>query len=143
MKDKGTPKKELKTVTDATPYEPPSPKLKEKDPTWEDFLILYPTVTEHVAWRSPINGSYLVRQIDKVFREFAHMLDLKELLDELAFAFRDVQEPDSGFKQMPCYEVRGFYHKLYFNPKALAKYESPKLGRLNRNHGDGTNFKED
>ena len=102
---------------DASPFKTPIITNSNMSPSWTDMLILYSTMPRHESYRSPEEGSYLIIEMNKTFREFAHVLDIKELLDELSFSFKGITDPDLGRKQMPNYEVRGFYHKLYFKPQ--------------------------
>ena len=98
-------------------------------PTWEDILILYATIPSYVAYRNTMEGSILIHYLDKVFRELAQYLDIKELLDRVSDKIKRY-ESGSGGKQMCSYEVRGFCYKLYFKPRFL--HSTPSSGRISR-----------
>ena len=98
-------------------------------PTWEDILILYATIPSYVAYRNTMEGSILIHYLDKVFRELAQYLDIKELLDRVSDKIKRY-ESGSGGKQMCSYEVRGFCYKLYFKPKFL--HSTPSSARISR-----------
>ena len=112
----------------------------DMSPSWEDMLILYSTMPRHESYRSPEDGSYLINEMDKTFREFAHVLDIKELLDEMSFSFKGITDPDLGRKQMPNYEVRGFYHKLYFKPNFKSDQSAIQNGRRLSLRSPGTDL---
>jgi len=86
-----------------------------KEPSWEDILIAYATLPGYVANRDHHRGTWFIESICKVFMKHAKDMDLRDMLDEVAFELSGY-ESEMGTKQSFNYDVRHFYKKLYFNP---------------------------
>ena len=104
-------------------------------PSWQDILILFATIPNQVSYRDIGEGTILIYYLDKVFREVAHCLDLKELLDVVSSQIAMYQSSGGG-KQMCVYDVRGFSKKLYFKPRFVPSTPIPGSCReIRRNVG--------
>ena len=85
-------------------------------PTWEDMLILSASIRNYKSFRNTKRGSWLIECLTYVFMNYSCQLDILELLAEVSKGLRSFYQTDEGWKQTCSYELRGFYHKLYFNP---------------------------
>ena len=110
---------------------------RRRVPSYNDMLIIRPTVTGYAAFRDPVRGSWLIECIckvaynheilfhavlnnftmnQKVFVENAHEKDLQEMCNLVAKEMQDYQT-ERGYTQSAVLEQRGSFNKLYFNPK--------------------------
>ena len=100
---------------DAKPFTASRPGSIRGDPCQSDILILEATIPGFVSYRNPNLGSWLVTCIDRVFRQYAEFLDIRDLFDKVSEMMRDMTT-DEGAKQIPEMRTRAFYNKLWLRP---------------------------
>lgn len=83
--------------------------------TFYDMKICYSTVLGYNAFRDPVEGSWYIQILCKVFAEHAHDTHLEDLL-KLIGESMNVKRTERYHLQTVSNEDRGFNKILYFNP---------------------------
>lgn len=83
--------------------------------TFYDMKICYSTVLGYNAFRDPIEGSWYIQILCKVFAEHAHDTHLEDLL-KIIGGHMNNKRTECDHLQTVSNEDRGFNKVLYFNP---------------------------
>lgn len=83
--------------------------------TFYDMKICYSTVLGYNAFRDPVEGSWYIQILCKVFAEHAHDTHLEDLL-KLIGENMNIKRTERDHLQTVSNEDRGFNKILYFNP---------------------------
>lgn len=83
--------------------------------TFYDMKICYSTVLGYNAFRDPIEGSWYIQILCKVFGEHAHDTHLEDLLKIIGLHMNN-KRTEGDQLQTVSNEDRGFNKILYFNP---------------------------
>lgn len=93
----------------------PAPAAVANVATFYDMKICYSTVLGYNAFRDPVEGSWYIQILCKVFAEHAHDTHLEDLL-KLIGENMNVKRTERDHLQTVSNEDRGFNKILYFNP---------------------------
>lgn len=94
----------------------PGPSTKRDNiATFYDMKICYSTVSGYNAFRDPVEGSWYIQILCKVFAEHAHDTHLEDLL-KIVGEQMNVKRTELDHLQTVSNEDRGFNKNLYFNP---------------------------
>lgn len=83
--------------------------------TFYDMKICYSTVLGYNAFRDPVEGSWYIQILCKIFAEHAHDTHLEDLL-KLIGENMNVKRTERDHLQTVSNEDRGFNKILFFNP---------------------------
>lgn len=84
-------------------------------PTFYDMKICYSTLAGFTAFRDPVEGSWYVQILCKVFADHSHDTHFDDLIKIIGDLMNQKRNENNHF-QTTSNEDRGFNKNLFFNP---------------------------